>query len=296
MEWIQVLTGPVLGAVIGYFTNYLAIKMMFRPLKPIKIGRYTLPFTPGIIPRGKARLAKALGDAVGERLLTQKDIEEALLSEEIKQKIEETVKTELKQDSASIQEHMDRWIGEEKREEWNRLATKKIAEKIADSLKKMKIGELIATEGSRIIKDKIAGTFLNMMVNDTLIQSIIKPVGAEAEKYLEEHGEEKIEPVVAEELNQIEQKKVEELLEDCGTNIDQIGTALQKGYEEIIQRKGKEFIDSIHISEIVKTKIQEMDVLEVEELLLSIMKKELNAVVNLGAVIGFVIGCVNLLF
>ena len=94
------LTGPVLGAVIGYFTNYLAIKMMFRPLKPIKIGRYTLPFTPGIIPRGKARLAKALGDAVGERLLTQKDIEEALLSEEIKQKIEETVKTELKQDSA----------------------------------------------------------------------------------------------------------------------------------------------------------------------------------------------------
>ena len=191
---------------------------------------------------------------------------------------------------------MDRWIGEEKREEWNRLATKKIAEKIADGLKKMKIGELIATEGSRIIKDKIAGTFLNMMVNDTLIQSIIKPVGAEAEKYLEEHGEEKIEPVVAEELNQIEQKKVEELLEDCGTNIDQIGTALQKGYEEIIQRKGKEFIDSIHISEIVKTKIQEMDVLEVEELLLSIMKKELNAVVNLGAVIGFVIGCVNLLF
>lgn len=138
---------------------------MFRPLKPIKIGRYTLPFTPGIIPRGKARLAKALGDAVGERLLTQKDIEEALLSEEIKQKIEETVKTELKQDSASIQEHMDRWIGEEKREEWNRLATKKIAEKIADGLKKMKIGELIATEGSRIIKDKIAGTFLNMMVN-----------------------------------------------------------------------------------------------------------------------------------
>ena len=37
-------------------------------------------------------------------------------------------------------------------------------------------------------------------------------------------------------------------------------------------------------------------VLELEKLLLSIMKKELNAVVNLGAVIGFVIGCVNLLF
>jgi uncharacterized membrane protein YheB (UPF0754 family) len=37
-----------------------------------------------------------------------------------------------------------------------------------------------------------------------------------------------------------------------------------------------------------------MDVLEVEELVLSIMKKELNSVVNLGAVIGFVIGIINI--
>ena len=55
-------------------------------------------------------------------------------------------------------------------------------------------------------------------------------------------------------------------------------------------------ISKIHISEIVESKVKAMDVLELEKLLLSIMKKELNAVVNLGAVIGFVIGCVNLLF
>ena len=38
-----------------------------------------------------------------------------------------------------------------------------------------------------------------------------------------------------------------------------------------------------------------MDVLEVEHLLLGVMKKELNAVINLGALIGFVIGLLNLL-
>ena len=70
MDWIQILAGPVIGAVIGYFTNYIAVKMMFRPLKPIKFKNYTLPFTPGIIPKGKDRLAKALGEAVGENLLT----------------------------------------------------------------------------------------------------------------------------------------------------------------------------------------------------------------------------------
>ena len=46
----------------------------------------------------------------------------------------------------------------------------------------------------------------------------------------------------------------------------------------------------------MEEKVNQMDVLEVEEVLLGIMKKELNAVVNLGAVIGFVIGLLNLLF
>ena len=50
MDWIQILAGPVIGAVIGYFTNYIAVKMLFRPLKPIKIKNYTLPFTPGTYP------------------------------------------------------------------------------------------------------------------------------------------------------------------------------------------------------------------------------------------------------
>ncbi|MEG0107985.1 MAG: DUF445 family protein, partial [Lachnospiraceae bacterium] len=56
LNWIA---GPLIGAVIGYCTNYIAVKMLFRPLYPVKIGRFTLPFTPGMIPKGKERLAKA---------------------------------------------------------------------------------------------------------------------------------------------------------------------------------------------------------------------------------------------
>ena len=72
MSVIEILAGPVIGAVIGYFTNYIAVKMLFRPLKPVKIGGRTLPFTPGIIPKGKPRLAKALGKAEGENSLPEK--------------------------------------------------------------------------------------------------------------------------------------------------------------------------------------------------------------------------------
>ncbi len=37
---------PLIGAAIGYVTNWIAVKMLFRPLKPIKFGKLVLPFTP----------------------------------------------------------------------------------------------------------------------------------------------------------------------------------------------------------------------------------------------------------
>lgn len=71
---------PLAGAVIGYFTNYVAIKMLFRPYNQVKIGPIKVPFTPGLIPKEKERIAAALGTAVGEKILTGDTIKEYLLS------------------------------------------------------------------------------------------------------------------------------------------------------------------------------------------------------------------------
>ncbi|MDD3569529.1 MAG: DUF445 family protein [Lachnospiraceae bacterium] len=62
---------PVAGAVIGYFTNWLAIKMLFRPHKQLHIGKIKVPFTPGLIPKEKERIALSLGNTVGNHILTQ---------------------------------------------------------------------------------------------------------------------------------------------------------------------------------------------------------------------------------
>ena len=56
MEVIKVILPIVVGAVIGYFTNFLAIKMMFRPRHEVRIGKFQLPFTPGIIPKNQKRM------------------------------------------------------------------------------------------------------------------------------------------------------------------------------------------------------------------------------------------------
>lgn len=77
---LQIIAPPLVGATIGYMTNYVAIKMLFRPLKPWRIGRYRVPLTPGVIPAKRLELADNIGEMVGEHLLPSGDINRAINS------------------------------------------------------------------------------------------------------------------------------------------------------------------------------------------------------------------------
>lgn len=77
----------VVGAVIGGFTNYLAIKMLFRPYNAIKIKSWQLPFTPGLIPKRRGELAKQLGETVTKYLLTPEVFKKRFFSEDIRNSV-----------------------------------------------------------------------------------------------------------------------------------------------------------------------------------------------------------------
>lgn len=79
--YIKYLTPPAVGAFIGYLTNLIAIKMLFRPLKAWKIGGLRVPMTPGVIPSKRAELAVNMGEVVGDHLLTSKEIGKGLQQE-----------------------------------------------------------------------------------------------------------------------------------------------------------------------------------------------------------------------
>jgi len=70
MNIIQFLLPPILGGIIALSTNWIAIKMLFRPHREIRLFGFRLPFTPGLIPKERSRLARKLGEAVSVHLLT----------------------------------------------------------------------------------------------------------------------------------------------------------------------------------------------------------------------------------
>lgn len=71
----QIFIPPIAGAIIGYFTNDLAINMLFRPYRPIFIFKKQLPFTPGLIPKNQERLAKRVSDTIMGSLLTPEELQ-----------------------------------------------------------------------------------------------------------------------------------------------------------------------------------------------------------------------------
>jgi uncharacterized membrane protein YheB (UPF0754 family) len=72
--WLYV-SPPILGGVIGYFTNDIAIKMLFRPYRAIYIGGRRVPFTPGLIPRNQERLALNISNTIMGSLLTPEELQ-----------------------------------------------------------------------------------------------------------------------------------------------------------------------------------------------------------------------------
>ncbi len=78
MDWSDIwllLAPPCVGGVIGYFTNDLAIKMLFRPYRPYYLFKRRLPLTPGLIPSNQSRLARRVADTIMGSLLTPEEIE-----------------------------------------------------------------------------------------------------------------------------------------------------------------------------------------------------------------------------
>ncbi|MCA9459462.1 MAG: DUF445 family protein [Nanoarchaeota archaeon] len=75
---------PLISALIGWFTNYLAIKSLFRPIKELNLGFFKIQ---GLIPKRKTKLALKLAQIVEEYFLSHNDIQDIFTDEKEREKI-----------------------------------------------------------------------------------------------------------------------------------------------------------------------------------------------------------------
>jgi uncharacterized membrane protein YheB (UPF0754 family) len=83
---------PFVGAFIGWLTNYVAIKMLFRPRQPWRVLGLSLQ---GVMPKRQHDLALKIGQVVEEELLHSEDILKAINSEELRAHLAAVIETRI---------------------------------------------------------------------------------------------------------------------------------------------------------------------------------------------------------
>lgn len=289
MDFLHIILPIALCAAIGYGTNYIAIKMLFRPRKEIRIGSCRVPFTPGVIPRNKPRIAAAVGKAVSENLLTREDMTDRLTQAGFKEKLTDSIQDALTEQTAPLSALLPC-----QEEELTQEISQVIGGKILDGLKKVDMNALVTEVAQTSFGDLLGNPMIAMFLGGGMLDNICQKLSAGVSSYLEEKGPEIIALMVKEELDRMLDKSIRENLDDLGIPEEVLRNLLETVVGHVLENNIQSVLGSLDVKAVVEDKINDMDVRELEDLVLSVMKNELQAIVNLGAVIGAVIGVVNI--
>lgn len=325
MEYLKIIIPILVGALIGYCTNYIAIKMLFRPQKPIYVFGKKLPFTPGVIPKNKSRIAAAVGNAVGQNLFTNQDIVNAITESGLKNNLSEKIIDTAFNTDSSIKDYIDKYYSKKSGENDDLIQTElskevdydasdyddviieetdydKIKNKVSDvitskilgAFEKIDLNAMVSQIASKTLAEKVKGTMMEMFLNESTVSAMSAPIGNAIAEYIKNHGEEIIYPLVDAEVASFMEKPVSENLDELGLDTNILESAVNKLFDTAVSKCGSMISEYIDIPGIVESKINKMDVSELEELVMQVMKNELQTVINLGALIGAVIGIINI--
>lgn len=296
---LQYLTGPALGAVIGYITNNIAIRMLFRPHTAKYICGVHVPFTPGIIPKEKGRIATAIGGAISENLMNKEVLERTLLSDEMLGKIslaiDEFFYTQLNNDE-TVEQFAAHYLTREEIDAMRESTCDEIAKLITAKLRDRAIGTTIAHAATQHVIDKTRSSMAGKIKAEKLIEAIASPIESKLAQHINDVLHDQA-PLMATRIVYTEADKLlampmRQVFEGHEGQLEQAKSSIISVYRTIITDHLPRILEGINISRIVETRINEMDMDEAEQIILTVMRKELRAIVWLGALLGSIMGTV----
>lgn len=312
----------MLGGLIGYITNDIAIRMLFRPHKAKYLFGIHIPFTPGIIPKEKGRIAEAIGGVISENLMNNEVLEKYLLSDEMIGKVRSAVEgfiSTQQQNQESVARFLGHYLSKDEidsiAQNINQSITKQTYEKLADSSVGDKVAHIaidhvaqkLTIDGAQELLSGIGGALGGLkgmaagLFGGNIVAKFLGMLREPAEHFLaknintmlRDNGEEIVSNMIGGEVDNFLNKPVCKLLEGHEEQLAQTVDSIESIYRSIITEHLPKILESIDISKIVRERINEMDVNETEKLIFQVMDKELKAIVWLGALLGLLMGCIN---
>lgn len=294
---------PLIGAVIGYITNDIAIRMLFRPRRAKYIFGFRLPFTPGLIPKEKARIAASIGEAVSKNLMNREVLEKTLLSDDITGKLAaafDDFVAGLKTNTEPVGQLLARYLAPADTEALRSEIVSSLADRIHHAVVAADLGPEIASMAIGHVADKLRGGVPGILGADKVVATLMGPI----EKLLAKHISEMVEAnsrqmaasLIDEQTAAFMDMPVNSLVDRHQRHIAFVRGRLLSVYRRAVAEQLPKAMEAVDISNMIEQRINEMDVQQTEQLILQVMRKELKAIIWLGALLGFIMGCLNMLF
>ena len=291
MDLLHIIGGPLVGGVIGYITNYIAIRMLFRPVKPIYIGKFRLPFTPGIVPRRKDELAVILGKAVTEKFFNSEDLAAVFSAPAFRDGVSGALADALLNGGA-LSGLTDGMPEQGARIRENILS--ELSFRVRDALLRADLPKLAALKGGQFIRNSLEGVPGTRFLTDDIIAQLAAPVGLQLERYIASDGKQIIRELVEKEVDALGERPLGVLMGDLQIDRAMLCGIFSRLYDDFIQAHVREVVATVDISSQIEGKVREMSPLALEGLVLTVVKRELNGVVWIGALLGVLIGILNI--
>lgn len=316
---VSYIIAPLLGCVIGYITNDIAIRMLFRPHKAKYIMGVHIPFTPGIIPKEKGRIADSIGRVISSNLMNNEVLKRYLLSEDmvgkVRSTLEEFIETQ-KHNKETVKEFLSHYLSDEEietilqnindsitKQTYTKLSDTSVGEKVAH-IAIDQVAEKLSIEGASELFAGIGGVMrgLGGLFGGNIVARFLAMLREPAEHFLannintmlKNNGKDIISNMIDSGVEGFLNKPVCNILEGHDEQLEQAVNKVEFIYRTIINDHLSKILESIDISKIVRERINEMDVAETEKLIFQVMDKELKAIVWLGALLGLVMGSINI--
>ena len=292
-----------MGGLIGYITNYIAIRMLFRPHQAKYFMGIHIPFTPGIIPKEKSRIASSIGKAVSENLMNREVLEKSLLSDEMLTKmnnaIDEFVATQ-SQNPETIEQFAGHYLSQEDISAMRQNVTTGVVKMISGKLNDSRLGDNIAHMAIEHVMEKTRNSVVGLFGADKFVAGLAQPIEKLLAKHINEilqhNSQQMVEGLVTDESDKLMGMTMSQLVTGHDEQVAQIKNGIQSAYKTIITEHLPRILQDIDISAIIEQRINEMDMDEAEAIILDVMKKELRAIVWLGALLGCIMGTITSFF
>ena len=314
--------GPIIGGVIGYITNDIAIRMLFRPHHAKYLFGMKVPFTPGIIPKEKGRIAGALGGAISENLMNQEVMRKNLLSEEMINKLASSFDRffdDQKKSDETFRHFLGRFLSEEEIQAISSNVSDELTELLSKKLAASEVGGKIAHMAVSHVMQKMQhfGSDIGDVLSENgigkgggfgemLSRGIERLFGSSSKRHAAafinalaapvDNAGDIVGSLIQKESRRLLDCRMSELLEGKDEQIAQLRTSFLSLYQHVITERLPRILRAINISKMIENRINEMDMEEAEHVILEVMDKELKAIVWLGALLGAIMGTLNLVF